>query len=688
MLEIPKKYSQRTAELRSLLNKANHAYFVLDSPFIEDAVYDRLYRELIELEKQYPALITHDSPSQRLGERVSIGFKSIKHRIPLQSLENAFNLEELKNWHAKLQKSFDQELTMVCELKIDGNAIALSYENGVLQNAATRGDGTEGEEITSNVKTIRSIPLALQLENPPNWVEVRGEAFIPNEIFEAINKERESNDQQVFANPRNACSGTLRQLDPKIVASRYLDFFAYTIHLPEEWIPGKDDPKKPEGQFEALEWLKIAGFKVNPNAQLTPQLEQVKAFCNDWEQRRHSMPYATDGVVVKVENFKLQKSIGITQKAPKWAIAFKYPAEETPTQLEQLSFQIGRTGAITPVAEFKQIHLAGTLVSRATLHNAKRMADLDIHSGDTIIVRKAGEIIPEVVKVIKELRPQNTTKLCMPRRCPECNSEVVKVSTEAITKCINSCCPAILKGTLCHWVSKNAMDIEGFGDKIIQQLVEKKLITSISELYKLDKDTIANLDRIGEKLAIKLLLALEESKKQPWHKQLYGLGISHIGEANAKAIAKVFPDILKLKAGVLDTPELISDIYGIGNEILDSLCQWFENPTNEELIKDLKVLGISLSNNVLNYYSQNKGKELIIKAINQKVFVITGTFPTLSRKDIKEMIENAGGKVNSAISSKTNYLIAGEKAGSKLKKAKELEIQVINEKDFTRLLKG
>ncbi len=679
-------HSKRASELRDLLNKANHAYYTLDSPFIEDAVYDHLYRELIEIEAQDPSLITLDSPSQRLGGKPAKGFKSVKHRIPLQSLENAFDFNELQAWHSKIQKPLDQTIKMVCELKIDGNALALSYSNGILTKATTRGDGTQGEEITTNVKTIPSIPLSLQLRNPPTWLEVRGEAYMPNKVFEKINKERKQNDQQLFANPRNACSGTLRQLDPRIVASRRLDYFAYTLHLPTDWEPSKADPKIPKGQIEALEWLKAAGFKVNPNIKLAETMKEVQDFCNNWESGRHSLPYATDGVVIKIESFEMQDTLGTTQKAPKWAIALKYPAEEAPTQLTKLTFQIGRTGAVTPVAEFKPITLAGTVVSRATLHNSKRLAELGIHQGDTIIIRKAGEIIPEVVRIIPELRPNKAYKLSLPTSCPECSSKLVKAVDEAITKCTNTACPAILRGSLRHWVSKNAMDIDGLGSKLIDQLVAKKLVSSIAQIYELDKKQISELDRMGEKSAEKICNAIEESKKQPWHKQLYGLGILHIGAANAKTLANTFPSALELGLTVSENPKKLSTLFGIGNEIVESLQKWFATKSNQNLIQKLQMLGLSLANTERKLSDQVNHLDNTSKKLQNEKLAITGTMSSFSRKELEEMIEHAGGKISSSISAKTTFLVMGEKPGSKYDKAKQLGVKIISEKDLIKIL--
>ncbi len=429
------QYSERAKELRALLNKANHSYYVLDSPEIADSIYDQLYRELIEIENLNPALITPDSPSQRLGGIPSKGFKSIDHSIPLLSLDNAFNINELKSWYSKVTKLINSENKtlndyknpeLICELKIDGNAIALRYENGILTKAATRGDGTTGEDITTNIRTISTIPLRLLLKNPPAWIEIRGEAFMPNEIFNKLNLERKNTEQPLFANPRNSCAGTLRQLDSKIVASRKLDFFAYSLYLPENWDPKDSNLQKPITQSEALEFLKSIGFKVNTTSERKKGIHETNDFYKYWEIKKKSLDYATDGIVVKIDKFEIQKILGSTNKAPRWAIALKYPAEEKATKLKRLIFQVGRTGAVTPVAEFESIELAGTSVNRATLHNAKRLASLDLHDGDTIVVRKAGEIIPEVKRVMKEFREIDANLVQLPSHCPECNSQLIQ----------------------------------------------------------------------------------------------------------------------------------------------------------------------------------------------------------------------------------------------------------------------
>ena len=684
------QHFERIKELRALLNKANYSYYVLDSPEIDDAVYDQLYRELIEIENIHPSLITDDSPSQRLGGIPSKGFKNVEHNIPLLSLDNAFNVNELEAWYGRISKLISSENKnikkvddpeLICELKIDGNAISLRYENGILTRAATRGDGKTGEDITTNIRTISTIPLRLLLENPPSWVEIRGEAFMPNNIFNKLNIERKNTDQPLFANPRNSCAGTLRQLDPKIVASRKLDFFAYSLYFPENWEPTDSNFKKPISQSESLEFLKNIGFKVNTTYETKKTLNEANKYYKYWEVNKDFLAYATDGIVVKIDKFEIQNLLGATNKAPRWAIAVKYPAEEKATKLRKIIFQVGRSGAVTPVAEFESIELAGTSVNRATLHNAKRLASLDLHYEDTIIVRKAGEIIPEVIRVIKEFRKVDAKLVQLPQNCPECNSKLILESNEAITKCINYRCAAKLKGLLRHWVSKGSMNIDGLGEKIINQLVNEGYVKSIADLYKLEIDSLLELERFGEKSANNLLIEINESKNKNWHKQLYGLGIPHIGEANAKSLSNNFNSIEELNAIAKESPENISNIYGFGNEMKDAIVKWFDDSNNQTLIKELKAIGFSLKESLDSNYNSNQSN-----VFDGKSFVLTGTLDSLTRDEAKELIESAGGQVSSSISKKTDFLVSGEKAGSKLNKAQELGVKIINENELKLLL--
>jgi DNA ligase (NAD+) len=478
----------RAQQLRQQLQAASYAYYVLDNPDMEDAVYDRLYRELQDLEQKYPELITPDSPTQRVGERPAAGFVSVRHNIPLYSLENAFDLAEFAKWEAGWQRYVGSKdsAEYVCELKIDGSAIALTYENGLLVRGVTRGDGDAGEDITQNVKTIRSIPLRLTIDNPPPIVEVRGEAFLPIAVFNQLNQERQQTGEQLLANPRNAAAGALRQLDPKLVAQRKLDFFAYTLHLPTG--------TQLDQHWESLELLQQMGFKVNPHREICPNSAGVKAYYDRWNTDRLNLAYMTDGVVAKIDSIALQQELGFTNKFPRWAVALKYPAEEAPTKLLDISVNVGRTGAITPLAHLEPVQLAGTTVQRATLHNGDRIAQLDIRIGDTVIVRKAGEIIPEIVRVLMDLRPAGTVVFQMPTQCPVCNSVVLKSATEAVLRCVNPGCSAILKGALVHWVSRDALDISGLGEKLVEQLVDSKFVSSVADLYDL---TVAKLMTFG-----------------------------------------------------------------------------------------------------------------------------------------------------------------------------------------------
>jgi DNA ligase (NAD+) len=671
---------KRIEELRRLLQQASYAYYVLDAPTMEDTVYDRLYRELQELETKNPELITHDSPTQRIGERPATHFTSIRHNIPLYSLENAFNIEELQNWDQRWRRhSLTQynsgEIEYVSELKIDGAALALTYENGVLTRGATRGDGVTGEDITQNVRTIRSFPLRLNFNDLENIakVEVRGEVFLPLQVFKEINEKRQKAGEQVFANPRNAVAGTLRQLDSRIVAQRQLDFFAYTLH-----ITGLDDSSIANTQWQALELLQKMGFRVDTNHKLCHSIAEISEYYQYWDTERLNSPYMTDGVVVKLNTFRLQEQLGFTQKFPRWAIALKYPAEEAPTRVEKITVNVGRTGALTPLAEMLPVQLAGTTVSRATLHNSDRIELLDIRIGDTVIVRKAGEIIPEVVRVIKELRPSDTHPFIMPSHCPVCGQLVVRETGEAVTRCVNASCPAILKGEIEHWVSRDALDIKGVGEKLVYQLVDKKLIHSVADLYELTKEQLCVLERMGEKSAEKLIKAIAQSKNQPWSRVLYGLGIRHVGSVNAQLLTEKFTTVEELTAARQSD---IAGVYGIGAEIAQSVYQWLRTPANQSLISRLQGIGLQLA---------NSAEAQVVGEINQKfagkTFVVTGTLPTLKREEAKALIQKSGGKITESVSKKTDFLVVGADAGSKLDKAQNLGISQLTEAQLLAML--
>ncbi len=676
-LSANKEVKKRVVELRSQLQKASYAYYVLDSPDLPDSVYDRLYRELQDLETQYPVLLTPDSPTQRVGAQPAEQFTSVPHNIALYSLENAFDLEEYRNWQARWQRLEPDvgEAEAVAELKIDGNALALTYENGLLVRGVTRGDGITGEEITPNVRTIRTIPLRLQMPEgkaPPPVVEVRGEAFLPLDVFAAINQKRAAAGEAVFANPRNAAAGTLRQLNARKVAERQLDFFAYTLIMPE----GTGDLAAPLDQWGALETLQTLGFRVNPHRQRCESAAAVASYYEEWDTKRHDLTYLTDGVVVKLNSFELQDRLGFTNKFPRWAIALKYPAEEVPTLLESVSVQVGRTGAITPVAELKPVTLAGTTVARATLHNADRLAALDLHIGDTVIVRKAGEIIPEVVRVILDLRPEGAIAYQLPATCPVCDQPVVKPADEAVTRCVNISCPAILQGAVRHWASREAMDIRGLGSKWVQQWIDQGMVKSVADLYSLTLEDLQRLDRMGEKLATKLLGAIAHSKQRPWHRVLYGLGIRLVGAANAKLLAENFRSVAVLAETGGDA---IAQVYGIGPEIAQSVRQWFQVPANQQLIERLQAAGLQLE-------AEPKVAGDLPQPLSGQSFVLTGTLPTLKRAEAQRQIEAAGGRISSAISSKTDYVVVGENAGSKQAKAESLGITQLTEAELLALL--
>ncbi len=700
---------QRVKQLRQQLQEASYAYYVSDAPMLTDEVYDRLYRDLQALESEYPELITAESPTQRVGEKPATQFFSVKHHIPLYSLENAFDIAEFAKWQERwlrtappLSNQENNEITLplskgelggvsyVCELKIDGSALALTYENGILVRGATRGDGISGEDITQNVKTIRSIPLKLNLDNPPPIVEVRGEAFLSLSVFEEINREREKAGEQLFANPRNAAAGTLRQLDSKIVDKRRLDFFAYTLHFDEgktrikdkaeplDMRYDEDEENERKTQWDALELLRTMGFQVNPNRKLCYSLDQVREYYQLWDTQRRNLPYMTDGVVVKINPVELQKQLGFTQRFPRWSIALKYPAQEVPTIVEAVTIQVGRTGALTPVAELKPVQLAGTTVSRASLHNGDRISTLNLHIGDTVIVRKAGEIIPEVVRVLPELRPPNAQLFQMPSCCPECGQPVVREKGEAVTRCINTSCPAILRGSLIHFCSRDALDINGVGEKLVQQMVDSHLVHSAADLYDLTAERLMNLERMGAKLAEKLVNAIAQSKTQPWSRVLYGLGIRHVGSVNAQLLTERFTNVEALAAV---SAAAIEGVYGIGPEIAQSVYQWFQVPANQSLIERLKTTGLQLKSEIKSQTSIEKNLQFA-----GKIFVITGTLPTLKRDEAKDLVQKAGGKVTNSVSAKTDYVVVGEDAGSKLEKAQSLGIHKLSESELLELL--
>ncbi len=664
MNEISPAIRAKVIRLRRSLIEAAYAYYVLDAPIMEDSVYDQLYRELQTLETEYPELISDDSPTQRVGAQPASQFTPVRHNIPLYSLENAFNLEELARWESRILKQITpSQLSYVCELKIDGAAIALTYTNGILTRGATRGDGQIGEDITGNIRTIKTIPLRLHLESPPPLIEVRGEAFLPLATFTEINQQRIKQGESAFANPRNATAGTLRQLDARIVAQRGLRFFAYTLHLPEETITN---------QWDSLDYLQQLGFPVNPHRRLCHSLGEVANYYQEWEVKRNDLPYLTDGVVVKVNDYHWQKELGFTHKFPRWAIALKYPAETVSTVVKEIIVNVGRTGAVTPMALMSPVQLGGTTVQRATLHNSDRLKELDVRIFDTVVIRKAGEIIPEIVRVITELRPKDSVPYQMPKECPECGTMLVRLPTEAVTRCPNQACPGILRGKILHW--SNALEIKGLGEKIIIALINSQLVTSIADLYQLTVTDIASLERMGEKSASKIVAALNQSKQQPWSKILYGLGIPQVGLVTAEILAKQFPSLTALTQASLTE---ITAIKGIGIEIATGIVEWVSNSSNQTLLTQLEKAGLQLAT-----VSETPDAQ----PLKGKTFVLTGKLNNFTRSQIQALIEKAGGKVSNSVTQKTDYLIVGENPGSKLAKAQQLNIPQLTETDLTMYL--
>ncbi len=667
------KIEEWIEQLRRQLQRANYAYYLQDDPIMEDEVYDRLYRELQSLEEKYPELITPDSPTQRVGGGVAEGFTSVKHNIPLYSLENAFDMGEFAQWAARSQTQISNQdsVQYVCELKIDGNALALTYENGILVRGATRGDGQSGEDITQNVRTIRTIPLRLKLEHPPARVEVRGEAFLPRQTFEKINQARQEKGESPLANPRNAVSGTLRQLDPKVVAKRQLDFFAYTLYVVDE-----NTDINPQAQVESLNLLEQMGFKVNPNRTICQSLKEVGDFFQKWQEKRGELPYETDGVVVKIDSYHWQEMLGFTQKFPRWAIALKFPAEEVPTKLKDITVNVGRTGAVTPLAHLEPVSLAGTTVQKATLHNTDFIKELDVKIGDTVVVRKAGDIIPEIVRVLPNLRPKSAKSFQMPTECPECRSQLVRPEGEAVTRCVNVSCPAILRGSLVHWVSRDALDINGLGEKIVEGLVKNELVQSVADLYRLTVEELTKLERVGKTQANNLVKAIAQSKQQPWSRVLYGLGIRYVGKVNAETLTEALPTVEGLVNADLED---LKAIEGIGEEIARSVYQWFRIEANQTLVQQLQTIG-------LNFSTEPSPQETSPKPFAGKKFVLTGKLSSFTREEAKKLIEQAGGKVTTSVSAKTDYVIVGDKGGSKQKKAQELNIPQLNQDEFKQML--
>ncbi|WP_377520578.1 NAD-dependent DNA ligase LigA [Priestia megaterium] len=651
----------RVQELRELLNQYGYEYYVLDQPSVPDAEYDKLMNELIEIEESFPELKTADSPTQRIGGQVLDAFEKVQHQTSMLSLGNAFNEEDLRDFDRRVRQAVEDEFSYVCELKIDGLAVSLRYEDGYLVLGATRGDGTTGENITENLKTIRSIPLRIK---EPLSMEVRGEAFMPRKSFKALNEAKMERDEVPFANPRNAAAGSLRQLDPKIAAKRNLDIFVYAMTDTGEL--------EIDSHSESLNLLDELGFKTNKERQTCETIDDVIAYIESWQTQRPELSYDIDGIVVKVDSFDQQAELGTTAKSPRWAIAYKFPAEEVVTKLVNIELTVGRTGVITPTAILEPVQVAGTTVQRASLHNEDLIREKDIRIGDYVVVKKAGDIIPEVVNVIEEKRTGEEQEFTMPTHCPECESELVRLEEEVALRCINPSCPAQIREGLIHFVSRNAMNIDGLGEKVISQLFREQLIKDVADIYTLTKHQLIELERMGEKSADNLIAAIEASKENSLERLLFGLGIRHVGAKAAKTLAQHFETIDKLTKATYD--ELVA-INEIGAKMADAIVAYFTQEEVQELIHELKEYGVNLT---------YKGPKLVSVENVDSVFagktvVLTGKLEQLSRNEAKARIEALGGKVTGSVSKKTDLVVAGEEAGSKLTKANELEIEVWDE---------
>lgn len=656
---------KRVAELRATLDNYNYQYYVLDNPTVPDAEYDRLLRELQQLESEHPELVSADSPTQRVGAKPDNGFEEVTHELAMLSLDNAMTDEELVSFDKRIKDRLKSsaDIEYVCEPKLDGLAVSLLYENGKLVRGATRGDGTTGENITLNVRTIRAIPLKLRGKKIPERVEIRGEVFMPKAVFESLNEEAREQGGKTFANPRNAAAGSLRQLDPAITAKRQLSFYAYSMGLVS------DDFILADTHYGRLEQIKEFGLPVSAEVKIVTGAEGCQKYHQAILQKRDQLAYEIDGVVNKVNSIALQEELGFVARAPRWAIAHKFPAQEEMTQLLGVDFQVGRTGALTPVARLNPVSVGGVTVSNATLHNMDEIARLDARIGDTVIIRRAGDVIPQVVSVILEKRPPDAEEILTPTNCPVCDSPVERTKGEAVIRCTGGLvCSAQRNESIKHFASRKAMDIDGLGDKLVEIFAEKGMVKTISDLYRLKAADIAALERMGEKSAENLINALEHSKNTTLPKFLYSLGIREVGEVTAKNIAHHF---LTLDAIINASQEELESVPDVGPIVAHHIRAFFDNDENIEQINELKQLGVNWPD-----IEQKSDDELPLKG---KTYVITGTLDGISRTEAKSKLEALGAKVSGSVSSKTTALIAGASAGSKLKKAQELGVEVLDQ---------
>ena len=655
---------QRIEFLKNEINKSNYKYYVEENPYLSDIEYDEMFAELKKLEEQYPLLKTPDSPTQRVGS-ISEKFFSHKHKYRLYSLDNTYNAEELTIWYEKICKEYEQELELVCELKIDGLAIALTYEQGLFTLGVTRGDGVTGENITQNLKTVKAIPLKLF---EPKTLEVRGEIYMPKSSFDKLNEDALEKGEKVFANPRNAASGSLRQLDSTITAKRDLSMFTYTGIFED------DADKQIKTHYDGMMKLKELGFKINPNIRLVKNIKEAIEYCNEWETKRFDLDYATDGVVIKINNIAIQKDLGYTARAPKWATAFKFPPEEVTTKLREIELNTGKTGIITPVAVLDPVALGGSIVSRASLHNFDEIKRLDIRIGDTVLIKKAAEIIPKVIKVMDTPEHETLPEYQLPDKCPACDAPLIEKEGEVGLYCSNPNCAQIMCAKIEYWASKEAMDIDKVGPAVIQQLYAKKFISNAVDLYKLTMQDFMQLDSVKEKSASNIYNSIQESKNRPLNRLLTAMGIRHVGKETAEILAGEFPSLDLLISAPLEKQKKIE---GIGDIIAKSIFDFFHDEENLKMIEELKEIGIN---------PQAKAKPKSDK-LSGKTFVLTGTLQNMTRDEASAIIKSHGGKTSSSVSKKTSYVLAGENAGSKLDKALDLGVIILTEDDFLEMIK-
>lgn len=660
--------------LREKIRHHEYLYYVLDSPEISDQEFDRLMQQLKDLEAENPSLVTPDSPTRRVGGKPREGFVKVRHSSPMLSLDNTYNEDELRAWERRVHElSGRKDVDYVCELKLDGMSLALVYEDGKLARGVTRGDGTVGEDVTLNIRTVRSIPLSIDRDKlkkagiPANF-EVRGELLMPTASFKKVNEERERNGLPTFANPRNFTAGTVRQLDPNITAARRMDFFPYILlsngrtHFDRHW--------------ETLTALDNAGFKVNQYRKLVHSMDEVWHFIQQWEGKRDSLPYEIDGIVVKVDRTALQDELGFTGKAPRWAIAYKYAARAGITRLEDIRVQVGRTGKLTPVAMLAPVSIGGTTVRNATLHNMDEIERLGVKIGDYVQVERGGDVIPKVAKVIDDKdHPRGNKTFEMPEKCPVCGTKVVRTEGEVDYRCVNANCPAKLVGTILHFASRGVMNIDGMGESLVNQLIERGLVKNVADIYDLTKKDLLSLERFADKSAQNILDEIDGSKQLPLERVIYGLGIRMVGERTAQFLAEHFGSMEALANA---TVEELQDVNEVGPRIAESLAEFFGNPANRKLIERLGKAGLAFKGQ-----KKERGTKLA-----GKTFVLTGTLAKYTRDEAKKMIEDAGGKVSGSVSKKTDYVVAGSDAGSKLDKAKELGVAVIDEKEMEELVAG